>query len=243
MLPDLNCDMGEGIGNDEAIMPFITSANIACGFHAGNSDTMRRTIDLALKYEVKIGAHPSFRDRENFGRIEVHLSNDKLYALVLEQLIKIDLVAKECGASLHHVKLHGALYNLAARDKQVARIVATAIKDFDESLVVYGLSGSYMVSEANALGLIAASEVFADRTYNDDGSLTSRLQPGALIEDEEKCVEHVMQMINTKTVKTISGKIIPVTVDTICIHSDGKYAVQFAKAIFHVLEIRTAQTH
>lgn len=235
MLPDLNCDMGEGIGNDEAIMPFITSANISCGFHAGNTDTMRKTIDLALKYEVKVGAHPSFRDKENFGRVDVHLSDDKLYALVLEQLIKIDLVAKERGASLHHVKPHGALYNMAARDRHVARIVATAVKDFDESLVLYGLSGSYMISEANAIGLVAANEVFADRTYNNDGSLTPRNQPGALIEDVEKCLAQVTQMINDKTVVTISGKIIPVAADTICIHSDGKYAVQFAKAISQVV--------
>jgi 5-oxoprolinase (ATP-hydrolysing) subunit A len=235
MLPDLNCDMGEGIGNDEAIMPFITSANISCGFHAGNTDTMRKTIDLALKYEVKVGAHPSFRDKENFGRVDVHMSDDKLYALVLEQLIKIDLVAKERGASLHHVKPHGALYNMAARDRRVARIGATAIKDFDESLVLYGLSGSYMISEANAIGLVAANEVFADRTYNNDGSLTPRNQPGALIEDVEKCLAQVTQMINDKTVVTTSGQIIAVAADTICIHSDGKYAVQFAKAISQVV--------
>ena len=235
MLPDLNCDMGEGIGNDEAIMRYITSANISCGFHAGNGDTIRKTIDLALKHDVKIGAHPSFRDRENFGRIEIHLSTDKLYALVLEQLIKMDIIARERGASLHHVKPHGALYNMAARDPRVARIIAIAIKDFDESLVLYGLSGSFLISDANALGLHAANEVFADRTYNDDGSLASRSQPGALIEDTDECIEQVMQMISSKTVQTISGKTIPVAVDTICIHSDGKYAVQFAKAISQVV--------
>jgi 5-oxoprolinase (ATP-hydrolysing) subunit A len=234
MLHDLNCDMGEGIGKDEAIMPFITSANISCGFHAGNSDTIRKTIDLALKHDVKIGAHPSFRDKENFGRVEVHLSHDKLYALVLEQLIKIDLLARERGASLHHVKPHGALYNMAARDRVLAKVVATAIKDFDERLVLYGLSGSSLISEARALGLNTANEVFADRTYQDDGSLTPRSQRGALIEDKEECLEQVMQMITSKTLKTISGKIIPVAVDTICIHSDGRHAVQFAKAISQV---------
>ena len=241
MLPDLNCDMGEGIGHDEYIMPNISSANIACGFHAGNSDTMRRTIELALQHNVKIGAHPSFRDRENFGRVEMHLSKDKLYALVLEQLIKIDLVAKENGATLYHVKPHGALYNIAARDPIVANTIATAIKDFDESLVVYGLSGSQMISEAKALGLKVANEVFADRTYNDAGELTSRKQPGAVIMDINECLEQVKQMIIDKTVTAMSGKLVPVVADTICIHGDGKYAALFAKKIKE--ELLSLQEH
>ena len=150
---DLNCDMGEGIGNDEALMPFVNSANIACGFHAGNGASIHAAIELALKHGVKIGAHPSFRDKENFGRKEIHLSIDKIYALVLEQLIKIDLLTKEAGATLHHVNIHGALYNMGARDPRVANTIAPAVADFNDDLVLYGLSGSYLISEGQSLGI------------------------------------------------------------------------------------------
>ncbi|MGN6164601.1 MAG: 5-oxoprolinase subunit PxpA [Flavisolibacter sp.] len=228
---DINCDMGEGIGNDAAIMPFINSANIACGFHAGNGDSIRRTIDLALQHHVHIGAHPSFRDKENFGRSEMQLPPDKIYAIVMEQLIKIDLVAKEKGAVLHHVKPHGALYNMAAKNAKMAQIIAQAVKDFNENLILYGLSGSYLISEAKAIGLQTASEVFADRTYQNDGSLTLRSQSNALIEDEEKSIQQVLQMVREQTVTTVSGKIIPIIAETICIHGDGKYAVQFVKRL------------
>jgi len=228
---DLNCDMGEGMANDAAIMPYITSANIACGFHAGNSDLIHYTIDLALKHKVHIGAHPSFRDKENFGRRELQMPLDKLYAIVIEQLIKIDLIAKQRGAIMHHVKPHGALYNMAAKDAKLAKTIAQAIKDFDESLILYGLSGSQLISEANTLGLKTASEVFADRTYQDDGSLTLRSQPHALIEDENKSIEQVLQIIHEGSATTVSGNVIPIVAETICIHGDGKQAVKFAKAI------------
>jgi 5-oxoprolinase (ATP-hydrolysing) subunit A len=234
--------MGEGIGNDEAIMPFITSANISCGFHAGNGDIIRQTISLAMRYNVRIGAHPSFRDKENFGRKEMHLGHDKLYAIVLEQLIKLDLIAKEKGATLHHVKPHGALYNMAARDLETAGTIALAVKDFNEELVLYGLSNSCLISEAKALGLKTASEVFADRTYQDNGSLTPRSQPNALIEDDEQCIQQVLQMTRKGTVTTISGKIIPIVADTICIHGDGKHAVIFAKKIHEALKQPTPET-
>jgi len=242
LICDLNCDMGEGIGNDEAIMPFITSANISCGFHAGNGDTIRHTMSLALKQNIHIGAHPSFRDKENFGRKEMHLGHDKLYAIVLEQLIKIDLIAKEKGATLHHVKPHGALYNMAAKDTEVAGTIAQVIKDFNEALVLYGLSNSFLISEAKALGLKTANEVFADRTYQDDGSLTSRSQENALIEDDEQCIRQVLQMVVQGTVTTISGKVIPIVADTICIHGDGKHAVSFAKKIHEALKQPTPET-
>jgi UPF0271 protein len=233
---DLNCDMGEGMANDLALMPLVSSANIACGFHAGSGEIMANTIDLALNYGVKIGAHPSFRDKENFGRKEMHLSSEKLYAIVIEQLIRLDLIAKERGALLYHVKPHGALYNMAARDKNVAFTVAQAVKDFNEDLVLYGLSGSHLVSEAKALGLSTASEVFADRTYQDDGSLTPRIFPGALIEDEEQSINQVKQMIREGTVTTITGKIINIQADTICIHGDGKKAVAFANKIHQAIQ-------
>lgn len=233
---DLNCDMGEGMDNDAAIMPYITSANIACGFHAGNGETIRRTIDLALQYKVHIGAHPSFRDKENFGRKEMPLPLDKVYAIVIEQLIKIDLIAKEKGASLHHVKPHGALYNMAARDARLARAVAQAVQDFSDDMILYGLSGSCLISEAKAIGLPTASEVFADRTYQDDGSLTPRSQPNALIEEEEKCVQQVLQMTREGVVTTVSGKRIPVVAETICLHGDAKNAVALSKAVHEALK-------
>lgn len=239
---DFNCDIGEGIGNDEAIMPFITSANISCGFHAGNGDTIRHTMALAIKHNVFVGAHPSFRDRENFGRKEMHLGHDKLYAIVLEQLIKMDLIAKEKGTKLHHLKPHGALYNMAAKDAEIAGTIAQAIQDFNEDLILYGLSNSYLIDEAKALGLKTASEVFADRTYQDDGSLTPRSRPDALIENEEQCIKQVLQMVREGTVTSTNGKIIPIVVDTICIHSDGKHAVSFARKIHDALKQPTPET-
>jgi 5-oxoprolinase (ATP-hydrolysing) subunit A len=234
--------MGEGMGRDEAIMPFITSANISCGFHAGNGDTIRQTIDLALKHNVYIGAHPSFRDRDNFGRTEMHLDRDKLYAIVLEQLIKLDLIAKEKGAALRHVKPHGALYNMAARDAKMAATIAQVVQDFNDQLIVYGLCNSFLIKEARALGLTTANEVFADRTYQDDGSLTSRSQINAVIDNAEQCIQQVMQMVNEGTVTTTSGKTIPVIADTICIHGDGKNAVSFARNIHEVLKQNTPET-
>jgi UPF0271 protein len=236
LICDLNCDLGEGIGNDEAIMPFITSANVSCGFHAGNGDTIRQTIVLATKHNLFIGAHPSFHDRENFGRKEIDLSTDKLYAILLEQLIKIDLIAKEKGATLHHVKPHGALYNMAAKDVRIANTIALAIKDFSENLIVYGLSNSCLITEAKALDLKTANEVFADRTYQDDGSLTPRSEPNAFVEDEKQCIQQVLQMVKTHTVTTVSGKTIPIVADTICLHGDGKNAVRFAQKVFEALK-------
>lgn len=237
MIPgaDLNCDMGEGLGNDAALMPYLTSINIACGFHAGNSDTIGRTIDLALPYGVRIGAHPSFPDRENFGRKEMHLPPHQVYEIIMAQLKSIALIARQKGAVLHHVKPHGALYNRAARKARLAQVVAQAVKDFDENLILYGQSGSFLISRAQALGLKTASEVFADRTYRDDGSLTPRSEPGALIEDEQQCVRQLLQMLSG-SVTTTSGRIIPVVAETICIHSDGKNALNLAKAVKQTIE-------
>lgn len=242
LICDLNCDMGEGIGNDEAIMPYISSANISCGFHAGNGDTIRQSIALAIRHNVRIGAHPSFRDKENFGRKEIQLPPDKLYAIVLEQLIKLDLIAKEKGTRLYHVKPHGALYNMAARDGETATVIAQAIKDFNEELVLYGLSDSLLISKGKALGLKTANEVFADRTYQDNGSLTPRSNNKALIENEDDCLKQVLQMVNYGTVTTTSGKTIPIAADTICIHGDGKHAVTFAKKIHEALKHPAAET-
>jgi len=232
---DINCDMGEGMGNDEALMPYITSANIACGFHAGNGETIRRTIDLAKLYNVRVGAHPSFRDKDFFGRRELDIPGDKLYAIVIEQIIKMDMIAREKGVKLYHVKPHGALYNMAARDPKLARIIAQTVKDFDDSLVIYGLSGSLLIKESQAMGLVTANEAFADRTYRDDGSLTPRSQPNAIITNETESLQQVMQIMEQGTVTTVSGKVIPMQAETICIHGDEKTAVGIARTISNAL--------
>lgn len=240
MHTDINCDTGEGIGNDEALMPFITSANIACGYHAGDEDTIRTTLLLTKTYGVHAGAHPSFPDRENFGRTEMPCTPQELYQFVTQQLKLFGRITNECNVPFHHVKPHGALYNMAARDPHLAEAFALAVKDYNSRLVVYGLSNSHLITEAKKLGLPAMHEAFADRTYQDDGSLTPRSQPGALIEDEAKAVQQVLQMVQQKTVTTASGKAISICADTVCVHGDGKHAVRLAKAIFKTL---TNQNH
>ena len=224
--------MGEGTGNDAAIMPFITSANIACGYHAGDENTMRTTIIMAKNAGVAIGAHPSLLDKENFGRTEMKDMGPKdVYELVTSQLGIIKKIVADSNAQLHHVKPHGALYNQAARESDFAIAIAQAVYDFDRTLILFGLSGSYSISTAKIFGIKTASEVFADRTYQDDGTLTPRSQTDALIEDEEQSVRQVIQMIREGTVTSTSGKIIPIAAETICIHGDGKNAVAFASKI------------
>jgi UPF0271 protein len=233
---DLNCDMGEGIGNDAAIMPFISSANIACGYHAGDETTMNQTIQLALQYNVHIGVHPSFLDKENFGRQEMNLTASEIYDLVFTQIKLLDAIAKVYGTKLFHVKPHGALYNMSAKDVSIALAIAAAVKDFDSHLILFGLSGSHSIQQAKELGLRTASEVFADRTYQEDGSLTPRSQTGALIENADAAVKQALQMIKEKTVIATTGKKIPIIADTICIHGDGKHAVEFAQQIHRTIE-------
>ena len=231
MTIDLNCDMGEGMLNDAEIMPYISSANIACGYHAGDESMMRKTIDLCLEHGVAIGAHPGFNDRKNFGRKPIQLSADELYHLVWNQLEIIQTICKEKHTKLHHVKLHGALYNMAASDKAISKIAALAVKDFDPELVYYGLSGSVMISEAMALGLKIANEVFADRTYQPDGTLTPRMQANALITNTNDVVKQIKQLVTQQSVTTLTGEIISMNTDTICIHGDGPEALDFVKQI------------
>jgi UPF0271 protein len=235
MKVDINCDMGEGMLNDVDIMPYISSANIACGYHAGDETTMRYTIGLCFKHNVAIGAHPGFNDKENFGRKSIQLSVEELYDLVWKQLEIIQAICKEKHTKLHHVKLHGALYNMAAKDKSISNITAQAVKDFNPELVFYGLSGSVMITEAKALGLKTANEVFADRTYQPDGTLTPRTHPHALIEKATDVVNQVEQMVKEKCVTTLSGEVMPIQADTICIHGDGDHALEFAKHIYQSL--------
>lgn len=241
---DLNCDMGEGIGTptsvtqsgkDELIMPYVTSANIACGYHAGDEATMKQTVLLAKKYNVNIGAHPSFFDRKNFGRTEMKIAANEIYELVTKQTTLLRKIAAENDAQLHHVKPHGALYNMAAKDKVLAKAIAAAVKAVDENLILFGLSNSFLISEAKAIGLQTKSEVFADRTYQDDGSLTPRSLSNALIQNTNDAIQQVLMMIKEGKVKTVSGKEIPIVAETICIHGDGEHAVEFAKVIFQTL--------
>jgi len=229
---DLNCDMGESMLTDEAIMPFISSANIACGYHAGNADTIKRTIDLCLQHNVMTGAHPSFSDTENFGRKEMNISDEELYELMMQQLFIIKNIADTAGATLSHIKPHGALYNMAAKNQQMAKTIANAVYEFDPTLLLYGLSGSYLITEANNTGLKTANEVFADRRYQDDGSLTPRSSANALIEDTTLAIQQALLMATENKVVSVHGKIISLKADTICIHGDGPHAVAFAKTIY-----------
>jgi UPF0271 protein len=229
---DINCDMAEGVGNEKELMPFISSANIACGFHAGNEELMKETVELCLKYKVSIGAHPSFPDRENFGRTSMELPPSRVIELVAEQVLLLKKIADRLGAKLHHVKPHGALYNMAARDPALAHSIAYGVKQIDSSLIVYGLSHSLMIREAVTLGLKVANEVFADRTYQPDGSLTSRMEPDALISDEQKALTQAIRFVRENKVMTVSGEEIRLTADTICLHGDGKHAVEFARIIY-----------
>ncbi len=228
---DINCDTGEGTRNEEMLMPFISSANIACGFHAGDENEMRRVINLCLKYDVAIGAHPSFPDKENFGRTNMHLPPERIRELITVQLNILNKITIEAGGELHHVKPHGALYNMACKDALLASVIASTVKDFDGSLIYYGLSGSVMIEEARRCGLSVACEVFADRTYQQDGSLTPRSIPGALITNAAGAMQQVLQMINEQKVTAVNGEVIPIHADTICIHGDGPNAVEFAKKI------------
>lgn len=233
---DLNCDMGEGLSNDAALMPYISSANIACGYHAGDTDTMKRTVELALQHAVSIGAHPGFADKVHFGRTEMMLPLNEVFTLVTEQVLALQQIVQEQGGKLHHVKPHGALYNMSARDALLADTIAKAVHLIDPSLLLFGLSGSYSITEAKKIGLSTASEVFADRTYQPDGSLTPRSQINALIASEEESIQQVLQMIREHTVTSVSGEKIPIEAQTICIHGDGEHALAFAKNIFHTLQ-------
>jgi UPF0271 protein len=228
----LNCDLGEGIGNDEAIMPFITSANIACGFHAGDESTMRETIRLAKKFNVNIGAHPSWEDRENFGRKEMNLSAEETEKIVFYQIELLAKIAKEKNVKLSHVKPHGALYNQAAKDINLANAIAKAVKRHDENLILVGLAGSKLMEAGNNLGLQVAQEGFPDRGYNSDGTLMSRNQNGAIIESPNEVANHAIALIKNGIM--FAEKI--VHVDTLCLHGDHPHAAENAKLLRSVLE-------
>ena len=263
---DLNCDMGEGMSTDAAIFPFISSSNIACGGHAGDADTMRRTVELALRHGVAIGAHPSYPDRVNFGRIDIldrPLRRVDLPGLIYEQLHRLQSICREFGTRMRHVKPHGALYNRAARDADVSALIVRAVVDLDPSLLLFGLSGGETQQIAGESGLRFISEVFADRTYQPDGSLTPRSEPGALIEDPARAVAQVLRMVQEGRVETVGGSrsaagdgrarsggeeragdgragepgedTVAIRAETICLHGDGSHAVEFAGLIHGAL--------
>lgn len=221
---DLNCDLGEDVGNDEAIMPYITSANIACGFHAGDEQTIRETLRLAKRFGVNAGAHPSWNDRENFGRKEMNVLPEDAEKLVFEQIQILARIAKEEGVTLTHVKPHGALYNQSAKDIELATAIARAVKTFSVDLILVGLAGSRSIEAGREMGVRVAVEGFPDRGYNADGSLMSRLLPGAIIESPEEVARHAIELAKTGGM------------DTLCLHGDHPNAVENAKILMEVLE-------
>ncbi|WDF69853.1 5-oxoprolinase subunit PxpA [Sphingobacterium oryzagri] len=237
---DLNCDLGESfgpwkMGDDAAILPYISSVNIACGFHAGDPSTMLNTIELAQKYDVHIGAHPGFYDREGFGRREIKMSPSEVYALVIYQVGALQACATAKGAVLHHVKPHGALYNMAAKEASLAAAIVQAVVDVDPSLILYGLSGSALVAESEKKGLRVYHEVFADRTYQPDGSLTPRTASDAVIKNSDQAIEQVLHMLLEGKVTSVTGTAVTMQADTICLHGDNPAAVTFAATIAQAL--------
>ncbi len=228
---DLNCDLGEGCGNDAELMRLISSANIACGYHAGDDDTIKRTIDLALENNVAIGAHPGYKDKKNFGRTAMSLAFGEIHDIVIDQILKLKHFCEASGAKLRHIKPHGALYNQAAREREIAAAIVDAVRAVDPQLVFFGLSGSVMIDEAEQVGLPTASEVFADRTYKSDGTLTPRTEQNALIEDETTSITQVMDMVKYGRVRSVDAIMVALDAETICLHGDGRHAVQFAQNI------------
>ena len=233
---DLNCDMGESygawkMGADAGVMPFISSANIACGFHAGDPATIRQTVRLAVDHGVAIGAHPSLPDLMGFGRRPMKISPQDMYDLVVYQAGAVEAFARAAGAKLHHVKCHGALYNMAAVDEGLSEAMARAVKDLGGDLILYALSNSLMMKIARQQGIRVAGEVFADRGYSDDGTLAPRDTPGGMIEDAAQSVKQALAMVEGGTVTSLNGRRVPVAADTLCLHGDQPGAVAFAKEI------------
>ena len=233
---DFNCDLGEGCGDDAAIVAHISSASIACGGHAGDDATMRATLRLCGLHGVAAGAHPGYADREQFGRREFALSADAITTLVGSQLARLAAIAAAEGVPLAHVKPHGALYNLAARDRTVADAIAAAVVGFDPSLILFGLSGSALPAAGTAAGLRVAHEVFAERGYAGDGQLLPRGAPGAVIESMEAAIAQARALATSGTVTSVDGHRLSLRADTLCLHGDRRDAAAFARALRQALE-------
>jgi len=228
---DLNADLGEGSGSDQQLLQLVTSANIACGFHAGDAQTMLQSVRWALESGVAIGAHPSFPDRENFGRTAMQLPPETVYAQVVYQIGALKAIVESEGGKLVHVKPHGMLYNQAAVDSQLADAIARAVQAVDPSLILVGLANSELIGAAERLGLVARQEVFADRGYQADGTLVPRSQPGAIIESEQQAIEQTLNMVQHGKVLSISGEEVAVRADSVCLHGDGAHALAFARRL------------
>ena len=238
---DLNCDMGElpemlADGTQEALMKFITSANVACGGHAGDEAMMRATIEQALRHGVAIGAHPGYEDRQNFGRLELQLTPHEIRDSVYRQVTALAAVAEKCGARVGHVKAHGALYNQAARDKTIARAIAEGVSHWRQDIVMVGLAGSLMLDEFRAAGFRVVAEAFADRRYEKDGSLRARKFRDALLDKPEDAAAQAVGIAEGRGVLTREGEVVPVDAQTICIHGDTPGAAKIAEAVRHALE-------
>lgn len=228
---DLNADLGEGGSADAELMTLVSSVNIACGFHAGDAPTMLTSVRNAVKNGVAIGAHPSFPDRENFGRTAMDLPPETVYAQVLYQIGALEAIVRAENGVLHHVKPHGMLYNQAAKDPALADAIARAVRDCNPALILVGLASSELIRAGERLWLTTRQEVFADRGYQPDGSLVPRTQPGALITDEERALAQTLEMVRSGHVTAIDGTSAAVKADTVCLHGDGEHALQFARRL------------
>jgi UPF0271 protein len=238
---DLNCDLGESfgaykIGMDEEVIPFISSANIACGYHAADPVVMDKTVELAARNHICVGAHPGFPDLMGFGRRNINVSLAEAKAYVMYQIGALEAFCRAKNIKMQHVKPHGALYNMAGKDYALARAIGEGIREVNPELILLGLSGSQMLLAAEEMGLKCAREVFADRAYEEDGSLVARTKPGAMILDEDFAVERVIRMIKEGKVESITGKEIAITADSVCVHGDGPKALAFVKKIRAALE-------
>ena len=237
---DLNCDLGESfgvykIGMDEEVLKYTSSANVACGWHAGDSVVMGKTVEMAKKNNVAVGAHPGFPDLVGFGRRTLNVSPKELKSYVKYQVGALLAFTKAEGIKMQHVKPHGAMYNMAAKDYDLALAIAEGIKEVDESLILMGLANSEMIKAGKDIGLKVANEVFADRAYNDDGTLVSRALEGAVIHDKDLAIKRVIRMVKEGKVESINGKDIDLVPQSICIHGDNPEALEFAKNIREAL--------
>lgn len=240
MVIDLNCDIGESfgiykLGCDEEILNYVSSVSIACGFYGGDPTIMHKAVKKALLKDVAIGAHPGFYDLMGFGRRNINITPQEAYDMVLYQIGALNAFVKAEGGKMQHVKPHGALYNMAGKDKKLAKAIAKAVYDLDSNLILYGLAGSELIKQGELIGLKTVSEVVADRTYQYDGSLTPRNQSDALVKDKEEALERVKNMIKYGKVKCQQGYDIDIKVDTICIHGDNEESIAFAKLIYTTL--------
>ena len=238
---DLNSDLGESfgrytIGMDDKIIPMITSANVACGYHASDPVVMNKTLAMAIEAGIRVGAHPGFPDLMGFGRRNLSVSQEEAKAYTLYQLGALDAFCRINGLKMQHVKPHGALYNMAAKDYELSKAICEAIKEFDQELIVLALSGGELAHAAKDMGLRTALEVFADRAYEEDGTLVNRRKEGAMITDETLAISRVVRMIKEKKVTAITGKDIPIQADSVCVHGDGEKALAFVEKIRAALQ-------